>query len=72
MHQSLKRMAAATAQAVHHPLSSPRAAPAGSLIMQITEQQQKAFLTAPKYAVIGASKDETKWGSKVRIYSLHM
>jgi len=27
--------------------------------------QQKAFLSAPKYAVIGASKDESKWGSKI-------
>ncbi|KZV73521.1 NAD-P-binding protein [Peniophora sp. CONT] len=27
--------------------------------------QQKTFLSAPKYAVIGASKDQSKWGTKV-------
>lgn len=32
-----------------------------------SEDQKKAFLAAPHYAVVGASKDETKFGTKVRV-----
>jgi predicted CoA-binding protein len=31
---------------------------------------QKAFLSAPRYAVVGASKDPNKWGTKVRRFLL--
>ena len=31
-----------------------------------TSEQQQAFVAYPKFAVVGASKDETKVGTKVR------
>ncbi|EKM54712.1 uncharacterized protein PHACADRAFT_258728 [Phanerochaete carnosa HHB-10118-sp] len=33
--------------------------------MSSTEEQKLAFLSSPRYAVVGASKDETKVGTKV-------
>ncbi|KAI0044186.1 NAD(P)-binding protein [Auriscalpium vulgare] len=33
--------------------------------MPITSEIQKTFLSSPKYAVVGASKDQTKYGTKV-------
>ena len=33
--------------------------------MPASEEQKKAFLAAPHYAVVGASKDEAKVGTKV-------
>ena len=60
-----KARAFAVLRPVHQRLSFSTSAP--SLAARMAEQQ-KAFLSAQKYAVIGASKDETKWGSKVRKY----
>ncbi|KAI0798566.1 NAD-P-binding protein [Irpex lacteus] len=33
--------------------------------MSGSEEQKKAFLSQPRFAVVGASKDETKFGTKV-------
>ena len=34
--------------------------------MAVFAEIKKTFLSAPKYAVVGASKDQTKFGTKVR------
>lgn len=40
--------------------------------MSTLAQKQKAFLSSPQYAVVGASKDQTKFGTKVlKWYQAH-
>ncbi len=38
--------------------------------MSGSEEQKKAFLSQPHFAVVGASKDETKFGTKVSMLAL--
>ena len=33
-----------------------------------TAEIQKLFLSSPRYAVVGASKDQSKYGTKVRTH----
>lgn len=35
--------------------------------MRTLAEIQRAFLAAPRFAVVGASKDQAKFGTKVRV-----
>jgi hypothetical protein len=43
------------------------AARAMSQSVDVQTQLKEAFLRQPRFAVVGASKDQSKWGTKVRV-----
>jgi predicted CoA-binding protein len=36
--------------------------------VDVQTQLKEAFLRQPRFAVVGASKDQSKWGTKVRVW----